>query len=45
MSSSSFGLVELLLVFGVVLGLAGWQWWNWWKWRRDRKRDDDDPLA
>ena len=33
-----FGLIELLLVFGVILGLAGWQWWGWWKWRKAQKR-------
>lgn len=26
MSSNAFGLIELLGVFGLVLGLLGWQW-------------------
>jgi hypothetical protein len=41
MSSTRFGLIELLLVFGVVLVWAGWQWWDWQKWRRQRRRDAD----
>ncbi|MFG6432027.1 hypothetical protein [Roseateles sp. LYH14W] len=33
-----FGLIELLLVFGLVLGWAGWQWWDWWRWRKTQER-------
>ncbi len=43
-----FGLIELLLVFGLVLGWAGWQWWGWWRWRREQlktRRDPHDPAA
>ncbi len=32
-----FGLIELLLVFGVVFGWAGWQWWDWWKWKKGQE--------
>jgi len=41
------GLIELLLVFGVILVWAGWQWWGWWTWRRQQRReaDRDDPPA
>jgi len=42
MSSSVFGLIELLLVFGLVLGVAGWQWWDWRKWKRRQDKPDDE---
>lgn len=42
MSSSTFGLIELLLVFGLVIGVALWQWWDWRKWRKSQ-RDQDKP--
>mmetsp|Transcript_53732 Transcript_53732/g.126532 ORF Transcript_53732/g.126532 Transcript_53732/m.126532 type:complete len:398 (+) Transcript_53732:526-1719(+) len=29
-----YGLIELGLVFGLILGWAGWQWWGWRQWRR-----------
>jgi len=35
--SRFYGLIEMLLVFGVVLGWAGWQWWDWWKWRKGQE--------
>jgi len=35
-----FGLIELLLVFGLVLGWAGWQWWDWQRWRRRQQQED-----
>ena len=40
------GLVELLLVEGLVLGWAGWQWWTWRRWRRQRdaQREAKDPM-
>ena len=37
-----FGLIELLLVFGVVLGWAVWQWWDYRQWKR-RQRDEEPP--
>ena len=39
MSSHSFGLIELLLVFGVVIGWAVWQLYTL---RRDNRRTRDD---
>lgn len=39
MSSSTFALIELLAVFGVILGVAGWQWWEWRQWQRQRPPD------
>ena len=29
-----YGLIELGLFFGLILGWAGWQWWGWRQWRR-----------
>lgn len=40
MPSHWFGLIELLLVFGLVLGWAGWQWWDWQRWRRRQQQED-----
>lgn len=40
MAGHWFGLIELLLVFGLVLGWAAWQWWDWRRWRRRQRRDD-----
>lgn len=41
MSTSLFGLIEMLGVFGLVLGVVGWQIWDWQRWRqrRDAERD------
>ena len=39
MDSRWFGLIELLLVFGLILAWAGWQWWDWWTWRKRQQRD------
>jgi hypothetical protein len=36
-----FGVIELLLVFGLVLGWAGWQWWDWRRWRRQQQELQD----
>lgn len=36
-----YGLIELGLVFGALLGWAGWQWWEWRKWRRGRQAQDE----
>ena len=36
MSTSLFGLIEMLGVFGLVLGVVGWQIWDWQRWRRQR---------
>ena len=44
MSSSSLGLIELLLVFGLVMGVALWQWWDWRKWRKGRKGERDQAA-
>ncbi|MCE4554388.1 hypothetical protein [Pelomonas cellulosilytica] len=33
-----YGVIELGLVFGAILGWAGWQWWGWRRWRRDQQR-------
>lgn len=41
MSASAFGLIELLLVFGLVIGLAAWQWWDWRKWKRGQDTPSD----
>jgi hypothetical protein len=40
-----FGLIELLLVFGLILGWAGWQWWGWRKWRRQQALQDKHEQA
>lgn len=29
-----YGLIELVLVFGLILGWAFWQWWDWWRWKQ-----------
>jgi hypothetical protein len=42
MNSSLFGLIELLLVFGIVLGLGGWQLWSV---RRELARDRTAAAA
>lgn len=42
MSSSLFGLIELLGVFGVILAVAAWQLWEWRQWRRQRDRPADE---
>lgn len=33
-----YGFIELGLVFGLILGFAGWQWWGWWRWKREQER-------
>ena len=38
MSGQWLGLIELLLVFGVIFGWAGWQWWSWRQWRRQQAK-------
>jgi hypothetical protein len=43
-----YGLIELVLVFGLVMGWAGWQWWSWWRWKREQlktRRDLPAPAA
>ena len=42
MDSSIFGVVEILLVFGVVLGLAIWQLWSV---RREIARDKAEAVS
>ena len=39
MSTSLFGLIELLGVFGLVLGVVAWQIWDWQRWRHQREAD------
>ncbi|SIR60555.1 hypothetical protein [Pseudacidovorax sp. RU35E] len=40
---SWFGLIELLLVFGGVIGWAVWQWWDWRRWKaRQPQRPDQE---
>lgn len=41
MSANAFGLIELLLVFGLVIGVALWQWWDWRKWKRGQDKPKD----
>ncbi len=41
MSGSWLALIELLLVFGLVLGFGVHQWWQWRKWKREQRRDDE----
>jgi predicted negative regulator of RcsB-dependent stress response len=45
MSNHHGALIELLLVVGLLLGLAGWQWWDTRQWRRrqDEQRKLDQP--
>jgi hypothetical protein len=43
MPPSTLGLIELLLVFGGVIGWALWQWWQMRRWRRER--DAQRPPA
>lgn len=31
-----YGLIELGLFFGLILGFAGWQWWGWRRWKREQ---------
>jgi hypothetical protein len=31
-----YGLIELGLFFGLILGWAGWQWWGWRRWKREQ---------
>ena len=38
MSTSLLVLIELVLIFGLVFGLAGWELW---KLRRERRRETD----
>lgn len=42
MDSSLFGLVELVLVFGIVLGLAGWELRSL---RKTQARDREEASA
>ena len=42
MSSNVLGFVEMLLIFGVVLGLAGYELWAL---RRDRLRSEKVKAA
>ncbi|MDP4301392.1 hypothetical protein [Leptothrix discophora] len=47
-SSHLGGLIELLLVFGVVLVWAGREWWTNRKWLKEReaaKKDGEPPPA
>nr|WP_316640853.1 hypothetical protein [uncultured Roseateles sp.] len=37
---SLYGLIELLLVFGVVMVWAIVQWRDWRRWRSKREEDD-----
>lgn len=37
-ATSWYGLIELGLVFGAILGWAGWQWWGWRRWKREQER-------
>ena len=41
MSASALGLIELLLVFGLVIGVAVWQWLDWRKWKRGQNKPSD----
>jgi hypothetical protein len=41
-NSARFGLIELLLVCGLLLALALWQWWDWRQWRKSRQRKSGD---
>jgi len=41
-SGHAFGLIELLLVFGVAVGWAGWQLWSV---RRKPRSDRNDDQA
>ena len=41
MSANTFGLIELLLVFGLVIGVALWQWWDWRQWKRGQNKLND----
>ncbi len=45
MSSATFALLELLLVFALVLGWAGWQWWDWRRWRRQQAKLQREQAA
>lgn len=40
-----YGLIELVLVFGLILGWAGWQWWDWRRWKREQARKDAEAAA
>ena len=40
-----FGLVELLLVFGPILGWAGWQWWSWRQWRQRQAQEREQQSS
>jgi hypothetical protein len=40
-SNNTFALIELLLVFGVVIGWAGWQLWSVKRPPREDKPQDD----
>ncbi len=35
-----YGLIELVLVFGLILGWAFWQWWDWWRWKQRHERQE-----
>ncbi len=41
---SLYGLIELLLVFGVVMAWAIWQWRDWRRWRRERSKLERDDC-
>ncbi len=44
MSPAWFGIIEMGLSFGVVLGLLGWQYWSLReKPPKDDKREDREP--
>jgi hypothetical protein len=47
MSAHHGALVELLLVVGLLLGLAAWQWWDARQWRRrqDEQREEAEKAA
>lgn len=40
-----YGLIELGLFFGLILGWAGWQWWGWQRWKREQARRAQQPVA
>jgi hypothetical protein len=37
MSTQILVLIELLLVFGGLLGWGAWEVWRWRRWRRDQQ--------
>ncbi len=46
MDTNSLGLIELILVFGGVLGFAFWELYSLRKYKKQKQREkDDDPNA